>query len=333
MAQSTLSIPAIPFYFQITSGFGTTVADGVTSAIQNAVTNVAMDITLRASDPRVQIINHTGTLTGIAAGQTAAFDIEFIGDGRPARFDLQFIRSGTSVVLGSIPVVLGTPIPGDGYNFDDLEDGEIHKSSHFGHVVANQAPLFLAGPPQSALEDAGLQIVPGWATAISAGTPTETLQTLQFTVTTTNPALFSVAPSVAADGTLSWQSAANVFGTAEVTVVLHDNGGTAGGGVDTSGTAVVPDYGAARQRRPHRRCRCPGPFRKTRRFPSPPRACLQTTATPTEIPSPLDSCPCPPTEHSFSTPMGHSSTPPSPDIMVRTASLTSLLTPFPNPCQ
>jgi len=226
--------PGDPFYFQITSGFGTTVADGVTSAIQNAVTNVAMDITVRASDPRVQIVNHTGTLTGVAAGQTAAFDIEFIGDGRPARFDLQFIRSGTSVVLGSIPVVLGTPIPGDGYNFDDLEDGEIHISSHFGHVVANQAPLFIAGPPQSALEDAGPQIVPGWATGIFAGDPTETLQTLQFIVTTTHPALFSVTPSIAPDGTLSWQSAANAFGTAEVTVVLHDNGGTAGDGVDTS---------------------------------------------------------------------------------------------------
>ncbi|MEY3175670.1 MAG: hypothetical protein RLZZ436_3584, partial [Planctomycetota bacterium] len=226
--------PGDPFYFQITTGFGTTVADGVTSAIQNAVTNVAMDITIRASDPRVQIVNHTGTLTGIAAGQTAAFNIEFVGDGRPSRFDLQFIRSGTSVVLGSIPVVLGTPIPGDGYHFDDLEDGDIHNSSHFGHVIANQPPVFTAGASQTALEDAGPQSVPGWAIGISAGDATETRQTLQFSVTTSNPGLFSVTPVVSPDGSLSWQSAPNAFGTAEVTVVLRDNGGTAGGGVDAS---------------------------------------------------------------------------------------------------
>lgn len=44
--------PGDPFYFQITTGFGTTVADGVTSAIQNAVTNVAMDITIRVRPTR-----------------------------------------------------------------------------------------------------------------------------------------------------------------------------------------------------------------------------------------------------------------------------------------
>ena len=81
--------PGEPLYFMIQTGFAATVADGVTQAIQNAVTNVAMDITVRASDPRVQLINTTGVLTGIAAGQTASFDIQFVGDGRPARFDLQ----------------------------------------------------------------------------------------------------------------------------------------------------------------------------------------------------------------------------------------------------
>ncbi len=39
--------PGDPMYFQISSGFGSTVADGVVNAIQNAVTNCAMDITVR----------------------------------------------------------------------------------------------------------------------------------------------------------------------------------------------------------------------------------------------------------------------------------------------
>lgn len=135
--------PGDPFYFQISTGFGSTVADGIVNAIQNAVTSVAMDITVKASDPRVHIINHTGTATGVAAGQTSNFDVEFVGDGIPHRFDLQFVRAGTNVVLGSIPVVLGTPVPGDGYDFEDLPEGEIRHGVEFGdHLSApNHAPV------------------------------------------------------------------------------------------------------------------------------------------------------------------------------------------------
>lgn len=124
--------PGDPLYFQIATGFAGSVADGVMNAIQNAVTNVAVNMTVQASDPRVHIINHTGVLNGLTAGQTGSFDIEFIGDGIPHRFDLQFVREGTNVVLGSIPVVIGTPVPGDGYEFDDLEEGEIELEDKFG---------------------------------------------------------------------------------------------------------------------------------------------------------------------------------------------------------
>ena len=124
--------PGDPLYFQIASGFSSSVSNGVVNAIQNAVTTVAMDITVQASDPRVQIINHSGTRTNVGAGQTATFDIEIVGDGKPHRFDLQFVRAGTNVVLGSIPVVIGTNILGDGYEYDDLDDGEIEDDDHFG---------------------------------------------------------------------------------------------------------------------------------------------------------------------------------------------------------
>ncbi len=231
--------PGDPFYFQISSGFATSVASGVTSAIQNAVTNVAMNITVQASDPRVHIINHTGTLNGIKAGQTASFDIEFVGDGIPHRFDLQFVREGTNVVLGSIPVELGTPIPGDGYHFDDLDEGEIELEDHFGDSVSstlpvNVAPSFVAGADQMVLEDAGLQTTTLWATNISPGPTSEASQVVDFIVTNDNPSLFSTAPSISADGTLSFTSAPDANGTAIVTVMLHDNGGTANGGKNTS---------------------------------------------------------------------------------------------------
>ena len=147
--------PGDPLYFQISSGFAGSVADGVVNAIQNAATNVAVNITVQASDPRVKIINHTGVMNGIGSGQTATFDIEFIGDGVPHRFDLQFVRAGTNVVLGSIPVVLGTPVPGNGYEFEDLEAGEIESGADFGSHLSsglNQAPVAADGSLTTAEE-------------------------------------------------------------------------------------------------------------------------------------------------------------------------------------
>lgn len=231
--------PGDPLYFQIASGFGASVASGIVNAIQNAVRTVAVDIDVIASDPRVHIVNHTGILAGIAGGQTAAFDIEFIGDGRPHRFDLQFVRAGTSVVLGSIPVVLGTPIQGDCYEYDEIEDGELEVDDDFGSQIAltevvNHAPSFIGGGNIVVAEDSGVQTVSNWATAISAGPATESSQLLNFLVSTDNEVLFAVSPSITAGGTLSFTPAGNAFGSAIVTVRLHDNGGTANGGVDTS---------------------------------------------------------------------------------------------------
>ena len=231
--------PGDPFYFQIGAGFGTTVADGVINAIQNAVTNVALDITVRASDPRVHIINHTGTLTGIGAGQTASFDLEFVGDGKPHRFDIEFVRAGTNVVLGSIPVVLGTPVVGEGYSYDELEDGEIHHSSHFGNYVANVAPSFVAGSDVSVVEDAGLQTLTSWATNISAGPTIESGQTVDFIVTNDNPSLFSALPAIAPDGTLTFTPALNANGNAKVFIQLDDNGGVGFSGADTSNSQTI----------------------------------------------------------------------------------------------
>ena len=231
--------PGDPLYFQIASGFGASVANGVTSAIQNAVTNVAVDIDVQASDPRVHIINHTGTLRSIGAGSTATFDVEFVGDGIPHRFDLQFVRAGTSVVLGSIPVVIGTPIPGNGYEFDDLEPGEIEVEDNFGGLtssveLANAAPSFASSGSVTVAEDSSAQSISAWATAISAGPDSEASQSVNFLVSNNHSSLFSVQPTISANGTLTFTPAVNAFGTATVSVALHDNGGTANGGVDTS---------------------------------------------------------------------------------------------------
>ena len=79
-----------------------------------------------------------------------------------------------------------------------------------------------------------------WATAISPGPASESSQTVSFTVDADNPALFTVQPAIAADGTLTYKPAADANGVATVTVTAVDNGGTANGGTNTSAPGPSP---------------------------------------------------------------------------------------------
>ena len=98
----------------------------------------------------------------------------------------------------------------------------------------NDVPSFTKGADQTVDEDSGAASVMGWATAISAGPANESSQVVDFLVTNDNNALFSAQPAVSASGDLTFTPAANANGTATVTVKIHDDGGTANGGVDTS---------------------------------------------------------------------------------------------------
>ncbi|CAG0933418.1 PE-PGRS family protein PE_PGRS18 [Thermoflexales bacterium] len=100
--------------------------------------------------------------------------------------------------------------------------------------AVNDAPSFVKGADQTVNQSTGAQVVTGWATALRPGPANESRQTLTFALTNTNPALFSVQPTVDVSGTLRYTPAASASGVATVTVTLKDNGGTANGGVDTS---------------------------------------------------------------------------------------------------
>ena len=102
-------------------------------------------------------------------------------------------------------------------------------------TAVNDVPSFTNGADQTVAEDAGAQTVSGWATAISKGPGDEAGQTPTFNVNNDNTSLFLVPPSIAANGALSYTPAADAVGSATVTVSLSDDGGTANGGVDTSG--------------------------------------------------------------------------------------------------
>ena len=96
----------------------------------------------------------------------------------------------------------------------------------------NDAPSFSAGADQSVLEDAGATPVNGWATAISPGPANESSQAVTFLTDVDNPGLFAVQPAVTAAGKLTYTPAANANGVATVRVHVHDDGGTANGGID-----------------------------------------------------------------------------------------------------
>ncbi len=97
---------------------------------------------------------------------------------------------------------------------------------------ANETPSFTKGANQSASQVAGAQTVAGWAAAISQGAG-ESGQLVDFIVTNDNNGLFSTQPAITPTGTLTYTPAGGL-GTATVSVRIHDNGGTANGGADTS---------------------------------------------------------------------------------------------------
>jgi hypothetical protein len=96
----------------------------------------------------------------------------------------------------------------------------------------NDAPSFSAGADQSVLEDSGAQTVNGWATSISTGPANESAQGGTFFASVDDPSLFSAQPAVTPSGKLTYTPAADANGVATIRVHVHDDGGTANGGVD-----------------------------------------------------------------------------------------------------
>ena len=81
-----------------------------------------------------------------------------------------------------------------------MRSGQVSNAAtvYIGVTPVNDAPAFAKGADQAVLEDAAVQTVANWATAISAG-PNELSQTVDFIVSNNNPALFATQPSVRAE--------------------------------------------------------------------------------------------------------------------------------------
>ena len=103
--------------------------------------------------------------------------------------------------------------------------------------AVNDAPTFTVTNPPSISEDAGAQSITNFAKSINDGDP-EANQTLTFNTSissTTGNLTFSAAPAINVNnGTLTYTPDANKYGSAVITVILSDNGGTANGGINQS---------------------------------------------------------------------------------------------------
>lgn len=97
----------------------------------------------------------------------------------------------------------------------------------------NDAPTFTNGVNPTA-NVSNPQTLTNWATSISTGPANESSQTLTFETTNDNNTLFSTQPALDQSGTLTYTPALGANGTATVTVLAKDDGGTALGGQNTS---------------------------------------------------------------------------------------------------
>jgi large repetitive protein len=231
--------------FTVQGSIGNVIASGPTATATITVSSVNDQPTLNAITPNplniledagVQNVSLSGITDGGAEGQTLVVTATSNNTGLIPNPTVTYTSPNTTGSISFTPVANASGTADITVTVNDNGGGTqtISRTFTVNVTAVNDVPSFTKGPDQTVGEDAGAQTVNPWATAISAGTG-DTGQTVNFQVTgNTNSALFSVQPSVSPTGVLTYTPAANTSGTAAITIVLKDNGGTTNGGVDTS---------------------------------------------------------------------------------------------------
>ena len=193
----------------------------------------------------IEDVSQTITLSGSDAdGDDLSYIITSLpSNGTLTQFSGGAISTGTTVSDGSNRVKYISASNGNGnghgnFNFkvnDGTEDSDAATVT-VNVTAVNDEPSFTKGSNQSVNEDAGAQTVSGWASNLSKGAGDPSSQSLTFTVTNNNNSLFSTQPAINSSGVLTYTSATNATGSATVSVVLSDDGGTANSGDDTYAT-------------------------------------------------------------------------------------------------
>ncbi|HEY0156954.1 MAG TPA: Ig-like domain-containing protein, partial [Thermoanaerobaculia bacterium] len=175
--------------------------------------------------------------------QTVTFSMTWTS-ANPSLFTTQPVLTGRNLTFTPAPAQNGTAVlTVTAKDNGGVVDGGVDTTVQTYNLYienANDAPSFTKGANVTSLEDAGPQSIANWATLVSPGPADEAAQNVTFHVTTnTNTPLFSSQPALTRTGntaTLTYTAAANAFGSATITLVAKDDGGTAFGGVDTSGS-------------------------------------------------------------------------------------------------
>ncbi|EGF28938.1 tandem-95 repeat protein [Rhodopirellula baltica] len=163
--------------------------------------------------------------------------LQILSDG-----SLQFTTSDENSGSATYELVAVDSGPNDSVNGDVRESAPVQFTLTIADV--NDLPTFTAGPAVTVLEDSGTYSQP-WATDISAGPGNEGNQTVAFLVQV--PAedqdLFTVLPSIDANGVLTFSVAPDAAGNTDVTVTLQDfeNGVFAGSSQPVTLSITITD--------------------------------------------------------------------------------------------
>jgi VCBS repeat-containing protein len=203
--------------------------DGLAYAQSFAITvNAVNDAPLPGADEAT--VREDGTLTEAAPG-VLGNDTDVESDGLAAHGGGDSAHG--TVALATDGSFVYTPDP-DWHGTDTFVYRAFDGTDYSGNATVtvtvtavNDAPSFTPGDDVTVDEDSGAYSAP-WATAISAGPPNESAQSLNFDTTCSAPELFADKPAIALDGTLTFTPAPDANGTAQVTVTVTDDD-TAGG--------------------------------------------------------------------------------------------------------
>jgi len=234
IAPSLTTIPA-----NATSNTGQTVASfvgtSITDADPDAVQGIALTGDTATNGTWQYSINAGSTWTNMpAVSATSALLlrsqdlVRFVPDGHDPDSPTLTYRAWDQTT-GTVGTLANPTSNGGETAYSTATD-----TANLSVTLVNIAPSFTAGSNQTVLENPGTQTVANWATNISDGPPDQAGFTLNFIVSAANPTMFAVQPAVSASGTLTYTPALDVTGTTTISVAIHNNGGTANGGVDTS---------------------------------------------------------------------------------------------------
>ncbi|MCB9893539.1 MAG: tandem-95 repeat protein [Planctomycetes bacterium] len=241
------------FQVQVQDNGGTANGGADTSALSAVFTLTVTPVNDAPTMTTFAILNNGATedtAHTITYAQLQAAGNEADVDNATIDFRIESVIAGT-LTKNSVPVVPGTTTIASGETLVWTPPSNLNGVINAFTIVAwdgalastppqtaqvqvaavNDPPSFTKGSDITVAWDQGAQSIAGWATAISAGPADESGQSLTFNViSNNNPSLFATQPAISAAGTLTFTPAANVAGTASISIELQDNGG----GTDTS---------------------------------------------------------------------------------------------------